>query len=147
MLSGQGAHLFQPVLAAAAPAFKQHRFTGQLQLPSLVSRVQGLQQARIDVVLDNAGFELVTDLLLAHYLCERGVAATVVLHGKALPWFVSDVTESDLSWVLDQLHRSESEMFCIALEAHAAAVFALTVGLWTLTHALPTRHNLVPSCG
>jgi hypothetical protein len=31
----------------------------------------------------------------------------VVLHGKALPWFVSDVTKYDLDWLLEQLEGSE----------------------------------------
>jgi len=50
----------------------------------------------IHMVLDNAGFELLTDLVLVGYLVETGYASKVVLHGKRMPWFVSDVTEKDL---------------------------------------------------
>ncbi|KAL8611037.1 hypothetical protein ACOMHN_042653 [Nucella lapillus] len=58
------------------------------------------QAGRVDIVLDNAGFELVTDLCLAELLLACGLASSVHLHGKALPWFVSDTTEQDLSWTL-----------------------------------------------
>ena len=51
----------------------------------------------IHIVLDNAGFELLADLVLAGYLVESGFAEKVVLHGKRMPWFVSDVMEGDLA--------------------------------------------------
>ncbi|MEZ4727350.1 MAG: damage-control phosphatase ARMT1 family protein [Caldilineaceae bacterium] len=54
------------------------------------------QAVRIDIILDNAGFELVSDLCLADFLVRRGRAATVVLHGKAHPTFVSDATVADV---------------------------------------------------
>ncbi|EPS34340.1 hypothetical protein PDE_09304 [Penicillium oxalicum 114-2] len=56
---------------------------------------------RVDIVLDNSGFELFVDLILAGYLLTVGLATTVVLHPKNMPWFVSDVTPSDFS---DLLH-------------------------------------------
>ncbi|GBF90174.1 hypothetical protein Rsub_03307 [Raphidocelis subcapitata] len=58
---------------------------------------------RIDIVLDNAGLELYTDLLLADCLIQSGLADTVVLHGKLLPWFVSDTTHRDLGAVISAL--------------------------------------------
>lgn len=33
----------------------------------------------------------------------------IVLHGKAVPWFVSDVTKDDLDWVLEQLSASDGK--------------------------------------
>ena len=62
----------------------------------------------IDIVLDNAGFELFGDLCFAEYLLCSGLASTVHLHAKAMPWFVSDVTEGDFHWTLDQLSKDES---------------------------------------
>lgn len=55
----------------------------------------------IHIVLDNAGFELLADLVLASYLSESGYASKIVLHGKRMPWFVSDVNPQDLSDLID----------------------------------------------
>jgi len=49
------------------------------------------------IVLDNAGFELLTDLVFVGYILESGYANNIVLHGKRMPWFVSDVNAADLT--------------------------------------------------
>ena len=48
-------------------------------------------------VCDNAGRELVADLLLVDRLLADGLAATVTLHLKPRPYFVSDATVRDLA--------------------------------------------------
>ncbi|GMS79960.1 hypothetical protein PENTCL1PPCAC_2135, partial [Pristionchus entomophagus] len=58
---------------------------------------------RVDIVLDNAGLELLMDLLLVEVLFKARLVDKVVLHGKGIPWFVSDVTENDLRWQMDRL--------------------------------------------
>ena len=50
---------------------------------------------RVDVWIDNAGLELVADLVLVDGLLEE-VADLVVLHAKAHPTFVSDATAADV---------------------------------------------------
>ena len=55
----------------------------------------------IHIVLDNAGFELLADLVMASYLLENKFASKIVLHGKAMPWFVSDVNARDLESLVD----------------------------------------------
>ncbi len=54
-------------------------------------------------MLDNAGFELYVDLLLAGYLLAAGLATEVVLHPKSIPWFVSDVIPGDFAALLSAL--------------------------------------------
>ncbi len=50
----------------------------------------------VGILNDNAGAELVADLLLAHELLRTGRATRVELHLKPHPTFVSDATTADL---------------------------------------------------
>ena len=63
----------------------------------------GKQERRVDIILDNAGFELFVDLILAGYLLAAGLATQVVLHPKSIPWFVSDVLPADFAALLGAL--------------------------------------------
>ncbi|MEU1041234.1 damage-control phosphatase ARMT1 family protein [Streptomyces sp. NPDC005907] len=54
------------------------------------------------LVADNAGRELIPDLLLIDHLLLHGRADRVVLHLKPYPYYVSDATTADL---LDAVHR------------------------------------------
>ncbi|MEU2711616.1 damage-control phosphatase ARMT1 family protein [Streptomyces sp. NPDC007205] len=58
--------------------------------------------ATLVLVADNAGRELVPDLLLIAHLLAEGRAARAVLHVKPYPYYVSDATTAD---VVDALHR------------------------------------------
>lgn len=57
----------------------------------------------VAVVADNAGRELLADLLLVDELLESGRAADVVLHVKPTPFFVSDATPADVAAGLRRL--------------------------------------------
>lgn len=57
----------------------------------------------VDIILDNAGFELFVDLLLAGYLISSNLCSHVILHPKSQPWFVSDVTPPDFAALLNAL--------------------------------------------
>lgn len=68
---------------------------------------------RIDIVLDNAGFELTADLVLADFLISSKLATEIHFHGKSIPWYVSDTTVRDFNWTIKQLqsanHKSMSK--------------------------------------
>jgi len=64
---------------------------------------EGKERRRMDIVLDNAGFELYVDLVLAGYSIAAGLATEVVLHPKRMPWFVSDVLLQDFEDLLNAL--------------------------------------------
>ncbi|ELU02892.1 hypothetical protein CAPTEDRAFT_99966 [Capitella teleta] len=70
-----------------------------------VARLEG--KVVLHVVLDNAGFELLSDFCLADFLTSSGLVDRIHFHGKPLPWFVSDVTPMDWDWTLDQLTNCE----------------------------------------
>ena len=55
-----------------------------------------LAAGRVDVILDNAGHELVCDLLTATYLLSLPVKRQIRLHAKRSPFFVSDATGEDV---------------------------------------------------
>lgn len=57
----------------------------------------------VHLIADNAGRELTADLVLTDRLLETGRAATVVLHLKPSPYYVSDATTADLLAVLRRL--------------------------------------------
>lgn len=57
----------------------------------------------IDIVLDNSGFELFTDLVYCLYLLDAGLASGITLHPKSMPWFVSDVMPPDVDVLLSTL--------------------------------------------
>ncbi|GAA5988957.1 hypothetical protein JCM11641_001254 [Rhodosporidiobolus odoratus] len=68
------------------------------------SEVKGLKGGRIDLVLDNSGFELFTDLVLADWIVTLSpFVSEVVIHPKLLPWFVSDVQPHDFLILLSTL--------------------------------------------
>jgi uncharacterized protein with ATP-grasp and redox domains len=67
----------------------------------------GRPVGRVDIMLDNAGFELVCDLGLADTLINHQLAAEVRLHVKAHPTFVSDVIDIDIDQTIEHLKATE----------------------------------------
>jgi hypothetical protein len=73
---------------------------------------------RVNIVLDNAGRELISDLVLADHLLSHRFASSVVLHVKPYPYFVSDATFTD---VHDCLRRLRDVPGGVGDRLHAAA--------------------------
>ena len=80
----------------------------------------GKKERRVDIVLDNAGFELFVDLILAGYLVASGLATSVVFHPKSIPWFVSDVLPADFASLLSALAQPQAFYSALSDEDKAA---------------------------
>ncbi|XP_057672468.1 damage-control phosphatase ARMT1-like [Diorhabda carinulata] len=63
----------------------------------------------IDIVFDNSGYEVFTDLCVADYLITKDLAKSMRLYVKTIQWFISDVMQQDFFWILDQLKSSNNE--------------------------------------
>ena len=98
-------------VASSADAFNQVLADSNAQLladdtPAVVALLDELRSgggATIDLVVDNAGFELCTDLLLADHLLSSRAATCVRLRVKHHPTFVSDALATDVAAHADEL--------------------------------------------
>lgn len=63
----------------------------------------------IDIIFDNAGYEVFSDLCLADFLVTTKLADKIRLYVKTIPWFISDVTTPDLKWIIEQFKSNENE--------------------------------------
>ncbi|KAM8713076.1 hypothetical protein ACLKA7_013400 [Drosophila subpalustris] len=102
----------------------------------------------VDFVLDNAGYELFTDFILAEYMIENGLADKVRFHVKAHPWFVNDITARDFHWTLKFL--SDHPDYIISLIGQKFVQFlkegkfelATTSHFWTAPQAFHSMRNM-----
>ena len=78
-------------------------------LPNILKYVSQSRGGRIDIILDNAGMELLADFGLTDYLLSSGLADKVFLHCKQYPIFVSDATKHDTGWTLETMLNNSSE--------------------------------------
>lgn len=62
----------------------------------------------VHIVLDNAGYELFTDLCLAAFLVTIVPTTRITFHAKLYPWYVSDTTVRDFLWTLDYMNSLNS---------------------------------------
>lgn len=95
----------QPILQSA----REHVLSDDTEL--LMNYYAGLEAAstRVDILLDNAGYELAADLAIADYLLTGGLAGEVVMHAKTYPVFVSDALITDIITTIDWLCFSHDE--------------------------------------
>ena len=79
------------------------RLLEQLHADGLVGK-----DREIGIIIDNAGYELFSDMLLGHCLLELGVASSVTFFTKGHPTFVSDATNEDALETISFLSSSSS---------------------------------------
>jgi uncharacterized protein with ATP-grasp and redox domains len=72
--------------------------------------ISGKSHSRIDFLIDNAGFELVSDLIFADYLLTNRLALTVRLHVKLHPTYVSDAMEKDVRATIEFLRMDSKDI-------------------------------------
>lgn len=78
------------------------------ELPQLLQWFAGQERlGRIELVADNCGTELLSDLALACYLLQAGCVTTLTLHLKHAPLFVSDATVADVEQTISHLCASD----------------------------------------
>jgi len=94
----------------------------------LMARGKG---ATVDIVMDNSGFELFTDLCLADFLVSSGAADKVRMRVKDQPWFVSDTTPCDFTWTLNQLANGVDNKDPL-LELSVRWKEYINTGIWTV---------------
>lgn len=80
-------------------------------LGGLCEKLRNLGGGNVDIIVDNAGFELVTDLSLAQYLVESGIAKVVTFQLKSHPTFVSDALEKDLLDTVEHYASLDSSQY------------------------------------
>jgi Damage-control phosphatase ARMT1-like domain len=84
----------------------------------------------VDIIVDNAGFELVTDLALAQYLVQSGIAKCVTFQLKSHPTFVSDALEKDLLETVEHYANLDKAEFPNAAAAGATWRDFIAKGQW-----------------
>ncbi|MGC0420886.1 damage-control phosphatase ARMT1 family protein [Embleya sp. AB8] len=77
--------------------------------PLLWSTLVAASNPRVCVIADNAGRELLPDLVLVDHLLTSGPAAEVVVYVKPAPYYVSDATTADLLATVDRLRAAPGQ--------------------------------------
>ncbi|XP_030375147.1 damage-control phosphatase ARMT1 [Scaptodrosophila lebanonensis] len=129
-------------------------FDSDLLLDQSDDILRVLKEARspvfVDIVCDNAGYELFTDLILGEYLFEAGLARQVRYHVKAIPSFVSDATVNDFRWTLRYLRtHAISELAAFGNKIHGFMkdkffVLSDLSHFWTSPHSCSSMRKVLP---
>lgn len=85
----------------------------------------------IDIIFDNSGYELFTDLCIAHLLIKLKLADKVRFHAKRVPWFISDVMEHDFNWLIDEMGKQSATPSLLELSKEWKSY--LSSGCWSLS--------------
>ncbi|WP_204045903.1 damage-control phosphatase ARMT1 family protein [Acrocarpospora phusangensis] len=99
--------------------------------------------AQVAVVADNAGRELVADLVLIDHLLGHGLAASVSLHLKPHPYYVSDATATDYVACLRRLGQTPGAAARISARLREAATAGrVTIGVHDFACAPWSYHRM-----
>lgn len=77
--------------------------------PLMWSTLAASGSPRVCVFADNAGRELLPDLVLIDHLLTSGLAAEIVLYVKPAPYYVSDATTADVLATLERLRADTGQ--------------------------------------
>eukprot|EP00977_Amphora_coffeiformis_P007536 scaffold1650_cov163-Amphora_coffeaeformis.AAC.2 len=127
---GENKDVFSEVLAAAHENLL-HDDSSALSAYCETLRAKG--GGTVDIIVDNAGFELVTDLALAQYLVQAGVAKKVRYQLKSHPTFVSDALAKDLEATAAYYAKLDATEFPAAQAAGKLWQSYLENGTWQCT--------------
>ncbi|XP_074602473.1 damage-control phosphatase ARMT1-like [Brevipalpus obovatus] len=107
----------------------------------LVSKLKSLKsqpKATLDIVLDNAGYELFTDFCLVEFLHITGIlpveSSRVRFYVKDIPWFVSDALVYDFQWTIKFLEETAESDLLQSLGRKWRGY--LDQGIWTIENDL-----------
>ncbi|HAX77200.1 MAG TPA: hypothetical protein DCY88_15555 [Cyanobacteria bacterium UBA11372] len=82
---------------------------------AIADKVSRFKAKRIDLIVDNAGFELFGDLCLVDFLLATNAAKKIHLHLKAHPTFVSDAMRKDIHQTIEFLaQHSDAQVQMLA---------------------------------
>ncbi|MFD7577289.1 damage-control phosphatase ARMT1 family protein [Kitasatospora sp. NPDC059817] len=73
---------------------------------SLWAELERAEGGRVCIIADNAGRELLPDLVLVDHLLASGLAAQVVVYVKPQPYYVSDATMADVLATVERLRTA-----------------------------------------
>lgn len=65
------------------------------------------ERKHIDFINDNAGYELLCDLVLAEFMLHFNIAKRIKFRLKSIPWFISDALPHDFYETIDKLKSSK----------------------------------------
>jgi len=109
---------------------------------------------RIDIVLDNASYELFTDLCMVEFFHLSGLLprtrTQVHWHVKACPWFVSDANRKDFTWLLEII-RDNPDFLPEIKQIDTQFLNNIASGLWIIDETefwtLPCDYSQMPELG
>lgn len=102
----------------------------------------GKEDVRIDFVLDNSGFELYADLMLAAFLLKTKLATHCIFHCKDIPYMVSDVMLKDFDILVKDLKdRSFFPTTEGSIESQSLELFADDITKLVISQQLEFRED------